>query len=412
MWLDPRERIHAPEIEGQWVNSPPLKSADLRGRVVLVDFWDYTCVNCLRTLPYLREWHRRYATGRGEQSPPPGTRTEEQSPRLGRGGGKEVVEPGSAGILPATTPLSRHPSSTKRGESSPLLPADPNLVIIGVHAPEFSFARDPANVERALRAEGLDYPVVLDNNYRTWHAFANRCWPAKYLIDARGYIRYVHLGEGRYGKTEEAIQRLLVEAGVKAPLPAPLEPLHASDRPGAICFPVTPELYLGYARGRLGNESGYAADQVADYAPAGKRRPDVAYLEGPWFAGRELIAACPLDGRESRLRVVYTAAEVNMVLAPPDPANFPMAGLPGGEGATLVVCQDGRPLPPENRGADVLALDGETVIHVTGPRMYRLVRNPEFGPRELEIWTRRPGFEAYAFTFVACADSAADEAAS
>jgi len=356
MWLDARERIHAPEIEGEWLNSPPLKLRELRGRVVLVDFWDYTCVNCLRTLPYLREWHRRYA--------------------------------GSASILAA----------------------DHGLVVIGVHAPEFSFAHDRTNVERAVRAEGLEYPVALDNEYRTWHAFANRCWPAKYLIDARGYIRYVHLGEGQYRETEEAIQRLLGEAGVTAPLPAPIEPLPASDRPGAVCFPATPELYLGYGRGRLGNEAGYAADQVADYAPAAARRADVAYLEGPWFAGRELIAACPLPGRESRLRVRYTAGEVNLVMGPPDLGDLRVAGRE--TRATLVVRQDGRPLPVDDRGADVIALGGETVIEVSEPRMYRLVRNRQPVTRELEIWTRTPGIEVYAFTFVPCVDGAADEVAS
>lgn len=350
MWLDARERIHAPEIEGLWLNSPPLKLTDLRGRVVLVDFWDYTCVNCLRTLPYLREWHRRYA-GLG-------------------------------------------------------------LVVIGAHAPEFSFARDRANVERAIRSEALEYPVVLDNEYRTWHAFANRCWPAKYLIDRRGYIRYVHPGEGQYGETEEAIQRLLREAGVEAALPALIEPLRASDRPGAVCFPATPELYLGYRRGRLGNEPGYAADQVADYAAAADRRPDVAYLEGPWFAGGELIAACPLAGRESRLRVRYSAAEVNLVLAPPDPAAGAGNASPGEERATLVVRHDGQPLPAEDRGADVIVRGGETVVEVTEPRMYRLARNREYRPRELEIRTRTPGLEAYAFTFVPCIAGAAEEAAS
>ena len=306
-----------------------------------------------------------------------------------------MVEPGSAGILPAG-----------RG-----------LIVIGVHTPEFHFASDRTNVERAVRAEGLEYPVVLDNEYRTWYAFANRCWPAKYLIDARGYIRYVHLGEGQYGETEEAIQRLLREAGVTAPLPPPIEPLHASDRPGAVCFPATAELYLGYGRGRLGNGCGYAADEVADYPPAWGRLPDVAYLEGPWFAGRELVAACPLAGRESRLRVRYTAAEVNLVMAAPEPAGLPGADLAGAGPpphgrATLVVRQDGRPLPAEDRGADAVALDGETVIHVAEPRMYRLVRNREPGARDLEIWTRHPGLEAYAFTFVPCVDGARGGAAS
>jgi len=355
MWLDPRERIHTPEIEGEWLNSPPLKIGELRGRVLLVDFWDYTCVNCLRTLPHVRGWHRRYAAS------------------------------GNAGILPA-----------ERG-----------LVVIGVHAPEFHFARDRGNVERAVRSAGLEYPIVLDNDYRTWQAFANRCWPAEYLIDAQGYIRYVHLGEGGYGETEDAIQRLLRESGVTTPLPALIEQFNAADRPGAYCVPVTPELYLGYGRGRLGNGSGYVENQVADYRPAGERAPDLAYLEGPWFAGREQIVACPLLGRESRLRVRYTAAEVNLVMAPPDSDGLPVEGR-----ATVVVRQDGRPLTVEESGADIMLDGDETVIDVTGPRMYRLVRNREAATRELEIWTRKPGLEAYAFSFVARADHPELEAGS
>jgi len=355
MWLDARERIHAPEIEGEWLNSPSLKTRELRGRVVLVDFWDYTCVNCLRTLPYVREWHRRYAAS------------------------------GSAGIPPA----------------------EHGLVVVGVHAPEFHFARDRGNVERAVRSEGLEYPIVLDNDYRTWQAFANRCWPARYLIDAQGYIRYLHLGEGQYGETEGAIQRLLRESGVTTPLPALIEPLGASDQPGAHCVSVTPELYLGYGRGRLGNDSGYIDNQVADYTPASGRAVGLVYLEGPWFAGREQIVACPLLGRESRLRLRYTAAEVNFVMAPPDSDGLPVEGR-----ATVVVRQDGRPLTVEESGADIMLDGDETVVDVTEPRMYRLVRNRQAGTRELEIWTRKPGLEAYAFTFVACADHPTLEAGS
>jgi thiol-disulfide isomerase/thioredoxin len=355
MWLDPRERIHAPEIEGEWLNSPSLRLAQLRGRVVLVLFWDYTCVNCLRTLPHVREWHRRYARSAG------------------------------AGILPP----------------------EHGLVVIGVHAPEFHFSRDRENVERAVRHEGLDYPIVLDNEYRTWQAFANHCWPAKYLIDAQGYIRYVHLGEGQYRETEDALQRLLREAGVTSPLPVLFEPARSSTRSAAYCVPVTPELYLGYGRGRLGNESGYIENQVADYRFAGERGPDLAYLEGPWFAGREQVVACPLLGRESRLRVRYVAAEVNLVMAPPDSDGLPVEGR-----ATVVVRQDGRPLTIEESGADIMLDGDETVIDVAEPRMYRLVRNREAGTRELEIWTRKPGLEAYAFTFVPCADHQALEAGS
>jgi len=152
------EKIHAPEFrEGHWWNAGPLRLADLRGRPVLIDFWDYTCLNCLRTLPYLREWHARYR--------PHG------------------------------------------------------LTIVGVHAPEFEFARRAPNVERGIRAHGIEYPTLLDAEYATWRAYANRYWPSKYLVDGASYIRYAHFGEGAYAEMEEEIQTLIREIDPAADLP-------------------------------------------------------------------------------------------------------------------------------------------------------------------------------------------------
>src|SRR5438105_2429319 len=145
------ETIYAPELEGgQWIHGGPVSLRELRGKAVaLVDFWDYTCVNCIRTLPYIVEWHRRYA---------------------------------------------QH-----------------GLVIVGVHAPEFSFAREGDNVRKAIEQFQLEYPIVLDNEYKIWRAFSNRYWPAKYLIDSNGRIRYYHFGEGGYGETEGQIQQVLTQ---------------------------------------------------------------------------------------------------------------------------------------------------------------------------------------------------------
>jgi len=131
-----KNTVRAPEIGRLWFNSPPLSMRQLRGRVVLVDFWDYTCVNCIRTLPYIKEWHKRYA--------------------------------------------------------------DKGLTVIGVHSPEFLFARYESNVERGIEEFGLTYPIVVDSNMELWQAFANRYWPSKYLIDSNGYLRYAHFGEGAY----------------------------------------------------------------------------------------------------------------------------------------------------------------------------------------------------------------------
>ncbi|MGH9447394.1 MAG: redoxin domain-containing protein, partial [Terriglobia bacterium] len=195
MWLSSSEKIHAPEVGRRWINSPGLTLGQLRGRVALIDFWDYTCVNCIRTLPYVSEWHRKYRS-------------------MG-------------------------------------------LTVIGVHTPEFHFARIFEYVERAARDFGLEYPIVLDNEREVWQAYSNRCWPAKYLVDQNGYVRFYHFGEGAYSETEAAIQKLLRETRADLNLPDLMDFLRDSDKPGARCLPVTPELYLGFSRGRLGNESGY-----------------------------------------------------------------------------------------------------------------------------------------------------------
>lgn len=327
MWLN--EKIHAPEIGRAWINSPALTLEQLRGRVALIDFWDYTCVNCIRTLPYLKEWDRRYR------------------------------------------PL--------------------GVTVIGVHAPEFHFARDPARVERAAREFGLTYPIVLDNEYQIWHAYSNRYWPAKYLVDHHGYVRYCHFGEGAYGETEEAIQKLIREAQPEAALPPLMEPVRGADRPGAHCAPVTPELYLGFKRGHIANAPGYASDEVKIYEAVSKPPEDVPALAGPWFAGAESISACPLDDQPSRLLVRCRAAEVNLVMGPPE----------GGTAAAELLV-DGMPMPQELAGEDVKR--GSSRVEVDASRMYRLLKSSKVDSRLLELRTSSPGLEAFAFTFVSCAE--------
>lgn len=329
MWLDAAEKIHAPEVGRRWINSPELTLASLHGRVVLVDFWDYTCINCLRTLPYLKEWDRRYHSK--------------------------------------------------------------GLTVLGVHTPEFHFAHAAENVERAVRNQGIEYPVVLDNEYQIWQAYSNRCWPAKYLIDAKGYLRYYHFGEGSYGESEEAIQKLLLEIDPGLELPPVMVPLRGTDRPGARCVPVTPELYLGFKRGRLGNEGGYTSNEVKVYRAPQSIAPDVAWLDGPWFAGSESIEACPIEGKPSRLIVQFRAAEVNLAMSPPD------------QGAGLVAVKiDGEAVSPQNAGEDVVAYGGKSLVAVKEPRMYRLLKTPQADSRTFELEFLAPGTAAYAFTFVSC----------
>ncbi|HIC7211545.1 cytochrome c biogenesis protein DipZ [Burkholderia stabilis] len=247
-----------PSLDGavQWLNSPPLSAAGLRGKVVLVDFWTYSCINCLRTLPYTNAWARKYA--------PYG------------------------------------------------------LVVIGVHAPEFAFERDIGNVKKAVHDLGIDYPVAIDNGYSIWRAFGNEYWPAHYFVDAQGRIRHHHFGEGEYAQSERAIQSLLAEAGHPEALNVPLG-LAGAPAKGALAAADaadvrSPETYVGYARAEdFTSPGGVVRDAAHRYdAPA---RPDLNDwgLAGTWQVGAERATLAAPAGR-----IVYRfhARDLHLVLGP------------------------------------------------------------------------------------------------
>jgi thiol-disulfide isomerase/thioredoxin len=262
---------------------------------VLIDFWTYSCINCLRTLPHLRAWDEAYR--------------------------------------------------------------DAGLTIIGVHSPEFAFERVPDNVRSATGRLGVRYPVALDNDFATWRAYSNQYWPAKYLIDRSGRIRYHHFGEGAYQETERLIRRLLGET-VKAP-PSSVD----EEAPTEI---RTPESYLGYERlARFANRT-VAPDLEARYAfPTASLPLDALAYAGRWKVEGERIVA----GQEARLRVRFQARDIFLVLE--------------GEGAVEVLV-DGRP---------------RRVVSVTGlPRLHTIARFRQFTRGLLELRVS-PGVAAYAFTF-------------
>lgn len=318
------ETIYAPSFEGgEWIQQGPIDLKDLRGKaVVLVDFWDYTCVNCIRTLPYVVGWHQRYAAS--------------------------------------------------------------GLQVVGVHAPEFSFARDRDNVISAIRQFGLEYPVVLDNGYKIWRAYSNRCWPAKYMVDSQGCLRYHHFGEGLYQETETQIQRLLGDLNPALEFPPPLEPLRDTDRPGALCYRVTPELYLGYARGQFGNPAGVTHDCAFDYTDPGHHVEGATYLNGCWIVSQESASAA---AQCAAMAIRYTSMDVNLVLAPPPdrPARLEIS-----------IADDQRP------GADVNVEGSRLIITVDRPRMYSLVANESVVPGHLKLTALDAGVSAFAFTFLSC----------
>jgi cytochrome c biogenesis protein CcdA/thiol-disulfide isomerase/thioredoxin len=306
----------APDFTGndRWFNTPanaPLRLDGLRGRVVLVDFWTYTCINCIRTLPYLRAWDGRYR--------------------------------------------------------------DRGLTIVGVHTPEFVFEREAENVREAIAANRLRYPVAQDNEYATWNAWGNRYWPAKYLIDARGRVRYAHFGEGAYEETEASIRALLAEAG-RDRLGPPAEAKVETADPEL----VTPETYLGHERAERfvpgPPRPGYAVYDAPD-----ELRPVSFALSGGWYVGQESATAV----REARIEARVTARKVFLVLS-----------SKGGRPRHVPVLLDGRPVGPAEAGEDVRG--GR--VTVREERLYRLVSLPHVEDRRLTL--RVPaGVTGYAFTF-------------
>ena len=329
----------AAELTGltDWINAQPgtLAGWQSENRVVLVDFWTYTCVNCIRTLPHLKQWHERYA---------------------------------SAG-----------------------------LVILGVHAPEFEFEHDPGNVRRAVQANGITYAVALDNEMKTWNAFQNNAWPAKYLVDANGRIAYTHLGEGDYDQTEQAIRAALTEAGhdvSKIPTGGVTEPV---QDPKATT--QTRELYGGYER-NFSTRGAYAAqpeyyggpDRTVEYRDIiGERDQQVWYLQGTWRNEAEAIVhARQTQNLEDYVAFRFTARSVNVVMRPKD------AATP----YEVVLELDGRPLKREEAGTDVtFDASGRSTVLVREPKMYSLVILPALGDRELKMRSNSPDFAMYAVTF-------------
>lgn len=347
--LEPR-LIRMPELApGQWLNTErPLTREQLRGHVVLLDFWDYTCVNCLRTLPYVVAWAGRYA------------------------------------------PF--------------------GFVVIGIHAPEFGFARHHAHITRAMADYGVDYPVLLDNDYQNWDYFAVKAWPTKVLIDPDGYIRRRWQGEGGYGETEQAIQALLRRRHPQALLPQLLPALRPEDRPGAVCYRPTAEVYAGVRGGGLfggglGNPEGYATQGPVFYRMPDPEEREVGhfYLAGAWRALPEAVGFA--GNTRGEVRVRYNGATANAVLSPSaDPVDTILDLRPTDAAPLLEIRQDGRYLTSDNAGADVVVdADGRSLLRLTAPRLYELVRNAEFGTHELAITFCATGQALYSLTFTGCA---------
>lgn len=303
----------APSLVGisSWINSDPLIDTDLRGKVVLVDFWTYSCINCIRTLPHLNEWHKKYK--------------------------------------------------------------DNGFIILGVHSPEFVFEKKKENVETAVKKYGVEYPVALDSEHETWNAFSNQYWPAHYLVDIGGNIRYKSFGEGHYAQTEAAIQNLLLEAKLLT-----LDKItEIKEPPADTNFQNigTPEIYLGYSR--INNAGNIDPDAKPDL-PHIFSEPKISdllqsrfYFSGTWTIGSEFSELSEGNGK---LMLRYKASKVNIVAEAKD-----------GKENSIEIFLDGK-------------LKGNVTI--SSPQLYNLIDAAnDYDWHTLEIRIPHSGLRVFTFTF-------------
>jgi thiol-disulfide isomerase/thioredoxin len=306
-----------------WLNAEPLTPEGLRGRVVLVDFWTYTCVNWLRTLPYVRAWDAKYAAQ--------------------------------------------------------------GLTTIGVHTPEFDFERDVANIVAQAGALGVPYPIAVDSDYGVWNDFDNHYWPAVYIADAQGRIRYHHFGEGEYAMQEMVIQQLLLEAGVED-----VDPDLVSVDPVGLEVAAdyqtlrSPETYLGYGQATgMASPDGLRADESHDYTAPTSLRLNEWAPAGGWSISRRAATATAAN---ARLAIRFQARDVNLVMGP----------AVRGTSIPFRVRLDGQPATASH-GTDV---DADGNGSVAEQRTYQLIRQPSpITERTFEIEFLDPGVELFCFTF-------------
>ena len=348
---------NAPEFTGidQWLNSEPLTMEGLRGDVVLIDFWTYTCINCIRTMPYLRDWNEKYA--------------------------------------------------------------DLGLTMIGVHTPEFDFEKITDNVVAANEELGVVWPVAQDNDFRTWRSYNNRFWPAKYLIDANGVVRYTHFGEGAYDETEHHIRALLEEAGndvsdIEAGSDAgPTYDERARGTSRENNDSQTREIYGGWQRNASSTGLYIAHPQYYDgqgaaqfYRDPGDHLNQFIYLHGSWRSDLEAIThARETENYEDYIALRFFARTVNIVLdledgVEPFEVEVTIAESlpPDAERGTELAY---RPLTEDEAGEHIVIEGGRSYFVVDEPDLYNVISLPEFGDAELKFSSNSPHFALFALTF-------------
>ena len=307
----------APEIRGinSWINSNSETIAALKGKVVLVDFWTYSCINCIRTQPYLNKWYTKYKKSGFE--------------------------------------------------------------ILGIHAPEFAFEKVRKNVQSAVKEAKILYPVALDNSFATWNAYNNQYWPAKYLIDKDGKVRFTHFGEGRYAETEMAIQALLRETGAQI-----TQKIAGDASQSSALGSLTPETYVSYGRGeRFANPEHFQRDASANYQLLTKLKSDEWSLGGSWKVGQESTLS---TGNNSTLRIRFSGRELYLVMS-------------GSTGTRIRGQVNGKPLSPGNLGGADVGPDG--TVSLNGARLYKLIKSSDFINGKELMLAFPSGVTVNAFTF-------------
>jgi cytochrome c biogenesis protein CcdA/thiol-disulfide isomerase/thioredoxin len=313
-----------PELSGAtaWINSPPLTPDQLKGHVVLVDFWTYSCINCLRSIPYVRAWADKYK--------------------------------------------------------------DSGLIVIGVHTPEFAFEKDLDNVRRAVKELKITYPVALDNDYRIWKAFSNSYWPADYLVDATGHIRFHHFGEGKYGESEQQIQQLLKEHNPQLSVNGLVKVAATGAEAAPDSDVESPETYVGYERAdSFLSPGGLQKDVAHVYAIPKHLELNQWGLSGNWTDHPQVAS---LDSARGKIVFRFHARDVHLVLGP----------AANGKAVRFRVTIDGKALGADH-GVDT---DAQGDGKITDQRLYQLIRQKStIEDRTFEIEFLDPGAQAYAFTF-------------
>ncbi len=303
----------------------------LRGKVVMIDFWEYTCINCIRTFPENKKWYERY-----------------------------------------------HPYGFE---------------IVGVHDPEFDIAYPVDHVRAAVKRFGLPYPVVVDDSFQIWNSYHNSTWPNRFLIDAKGFLRFDRPGEGADAAFERAIQSLLEEAHPGLKFPSSYKILPEENAFAQSCGIPTAEMYVGhwYDRGILGNPEGYHDGKTLDYKLPVSVEDGHAVVSGRWETDKNGMTyrGKRKDVSTDQLEMRYHARELYAVM-----------NVAHGHSERLYIKQDGKDLTDKDKGVDVeIDSSGHSYLEVRDARMYYLVQNPEFGSHTVQLFPSRSGLTINSFTF-------------